>query len=62
MDYKPQEYRRIGPLFYPVRFLTDGSIEVVNEPKNEREIRDMIIEEQFREVEDWERRGLLPKI
>lgn len=62
MAYELKDYRRCGLLYYPIRFLLDGSIEVINEPKDEREMLDMIIEHQRKEVENWERKGLLPKI
>ena len=64
--YRLEDYSRIGLLYYPVRrfLVLDGNhmvvrLEVINEPKDEREIRDMQIERSFEEVRNWERQGLL---
>lgn len=62
MAYKLSDYRRCGLLWYPIKFLTDGSIEMIDEPKDEKDMLEMIIAQQREEVADWERKGLLPKI
>lgn len=62
MAYKLSDYRRCGELYYPVRFLADRSIEVIDDPKDEKEMLEMMIEHNRQEVWGWERKGLLPKI
>lgn len=64
--FRLEDYARIGLLYYPVvrRLVLDGNhmvvrLEVINEPKTEREIRDMNIERTCEEVRNWERQGLL---
>ena len=53
MAYKLTDYRRCGPLWYPVKFLPNGSIKVIDEPKDEREIWAMAIESKQKEMEEW---------
>lgn len=48
-----------GELWYPVKLLPNGSIEVINEPKTEKEMLDMMIEYDNALVEMWERRGMI---
>lgn len=59
MAYKLSDYHKCGELWYPVRFLPNGSIEVINEPKNEKEMLDMMIEYDNALVEMWKRRGMI---
>ena len=64
--FRLEDYARIGMLYYPVRrfLVLDGNhmvvrLEVIDEPKDEREIRDMNIERTYEEVRNWERQGLI---
>lgn len=59
MTYKLTDYRRCGLLWYPVIFLSRNTIKVIDEPKNELEMLEMIIDYQEKEVERWEREGLI---
>ena len=64
--FRLEDYSRIGLLYYPVvrHLVFDGNhmvvrLEVIDEPKDEREIRDMNIERTYDEVRNWERQGLI---
>ena len=50
-EFRASDYRRCGPLYYPVRFLGPRNIEVINQPKSEAEIRKMMIKEKIQQNE-----------
>lgn len=59
MANKLSDYHKCGELWYPVRLLPNGSIEVINEPKTEKEMLDIMIEYDNALVEMWKRRGMI---
>ena len=46
-----ETYKRCGGLYYPIQFLENGNIVVLDEPTSEAELRDMMIKEKIAEYE-----------